>query len=143
MADHLEIISTPEDDPKWNMPYAAAVKVRSGRTVWVSGVTAAPVYHSHPHVAAEFDDVPLDPAAQTRAAFTNLEKIAAASGGSLEDLVALFRFVVDVDENQDAINRTQHEFVKTLTTTTTVEVVRLATDPRLVLELTAVLVVDD
>jgi len=54
------------------------------------------------------------------------------------------RRVQDLDHNQDAINRVMAEYLgDVLPTTTTVEVVRLATDPRLVLELTAVAVVPD
>ena len=37
------------------MPYAPGIVVRRGRLVFLSGVTAAPVYHSHPHREEEFD----------------------------------------------------------------------------------------
>ena len=37
------------------MPYAPALLVRRGNLVFLSGVTAAPVYHSHPHRDEEFD----------------------------------------------------------------------------------------
>lgn len=39
------------------MPYMPAIKVTGGSTIYVSGVTAAPVYHSHPHDPAEFADI--------------------------------------------------------------------------------------
>jgi enamine deaminase RidA (YjgF/YER057c/UK114 family) len=56
----------------------------------------------------------------------------------------MFRFIKDLDRNQDEIGRVMAEYLgDALPTTTTVEVVRLATDPRLVLELTAVAVVPD
>jgi hypothetical protein len=35
------------------MPYAPAIKVTGGTMVFIAGVTAAPVYHSHPHMPAE------------------------------------------------------------------------------------------
>ena len=142
MTDHLEPIDTADADPKWNMPYSAAIKVHAGKTVWISGVTAAPVYHSHPHRHEEFDGVPSDPAEQAKLAFANLKRIVEAAGGTLEDLVQLNRHLVDLDRNQDAVNAVQKQFVTSMPTTTTVEVVRLATDPRLVLELTAVAVVE-
>jgi len=41
------------------MPYTPAIKVTGGSLVFLAGVTAAPVYHSHPHVAAEFDEIPV------------------------------------------------------------------------------------
>jgi enamine deaminase RidA (YjgF/YER057c/UK114 family) len=143
MSDHLEPVETADADPKWNMPYSAAIKVHSGKTVWISGVTAAPIYHSHPHRPEEFDDIPADPGEQARLAFEHLGTIVQAAGGTLEDLVQLNRYLVDLDRNQDAINAAQKQFVTSMPTTTTVEVVRLATDPRLVLELTAVAVVPD
>src|SRR5215470_12825444 len=37
------------------MPYAPALLVRRGSLLFLSGVTAAPVYHSHPHREEEFD----------------------------------------------------------------------------------------
>src|SRR5688572_16129834 len=38
-----------------HMPYAPGIVVRRGQLVFLSGVTAAPVYHSHPHREEEFD----------------------------------------------------------------------------------------
>jgi len=37
------------------MPYAPALLVRRGSLLFLSGLTAAPVYHSHPHREEEFD----------------------------------------------------------------------------------------
>ena len=54
------------------------------------------------------------------------------------------RFIVDLDRNQDAINRVMaSQLGQHRPASTTVEVVRLATDPRLVLELQAVAVVPE
>lgn len=144
MRDHLEAIETGDNHPRFNMPYTPAIKTRGGSTVHLSGVTAAPVYHSHPHVAAEFDDIPLDPAQQAERAVRNLERVLEAAGGGLADVVEVTRFIVDLDTNQDAINRTLgRAFGDYRPASTTVEVVRLATDPRLVLELKAVAVLAD
>jgi 2-iminobutanoate/2-iminopropanoate deaminase len=142
MHPHFELIHTAENDPKWNMPYAPAIKVHSGKTVYVAGVTAAPVYHSHPHIPAEFDNIPEEAGRQTEMALENLRNVLRAAGGDLADVVQLFRFMVDQEKNQDAINRVMASyFGDHRPTTTSVEVVRLATDPRLVLEITAVAVV--
>lgn len=142
MTSHFEPIHTAENDPKWNMPYTPAIKVHSGKTVYVAGVTAAPVYHSHPHIQAEFDHIPDDPGLQTEMTLENLRAVLRAAGGDLGDIVQLFRFMVDQEKNQDAINRVMaRAFGDHRPTTTSVEVVRMATDPRLVLELTAVAVV--
>lgn len=142
MAVIKQQVHTDEDDPAWNMPYTPAIKVAGGVTVYTAGVTAGPVYHSHPHVAEEFAEVPADPGAQAERAFDNLERVLEAAGAGLDDIVQLFRFVVDLDRNQDAINRVQRRRMSSAATSTTVEVVRLASAPGLVLELTATAVVD-
>ena len=144
MSKNIEIIHTEDNDPKWNMPYAPAIKVHSGKTVWIAGVTAAPVYHSHPHIQSEFDHIPDDAGKQAEMTMENLKKVLQAAGGDVTDIVQLFRFIVDMDKNQDAINSTvARYFGDYRPVSTTVEIVRLATDPRLVLELAAVAVVPE
>ena len=144
MRDHLELIHTEENDPKWNMPYTPAIKVHSGKTVYLAGLTAAPVYHSHPHIAAEFDQIPEDAERQTEMAMENVRKVLKAAGGELTDIVQLFCFMVDQKKNQNAIYRVMGKHLGDhRPTTTSVEIVRLATDPRLVLELAAVAVVPE
>ena len=144
MSQHLELVHTEENDPVYNMPYTPAIKVRSGATVYVAGVTAAPVYHHHPHVQSDFEHIPADPGEQTEMAMENLRKVLQAAGGDLTDIVQLFRFIRDIDKNQDAINRVMGEYLGDhRATSTTVEVTRLATDERLVVELAAVAVVAD
>jgi len=135
----VEQIHMAGNDPKWNMPYTPALKVTGGSLVFASGVTAAPVYHSHPHEPAEFADIPDDPAAQTEMAMGNLRMVLEASGAGLDDIVQLIRFMVDQDRNQDAINRVMGSHLGDhRPASTSVEVVRLATDPRLILELQAI-----
>ena len=60
----IEHIEWP-DRPDVMMPYAPAIKVTGGSLLFFAGVTAAPVYHSHPHIPAEFDNIPSDMAAQS------------------------------------------------------------------------------
>lgn len=138
----IEHIHVDGNDPKWNMPYTPAIKVTGGSTIYVSGVTAAPVYHSHPHVASEFADIPDDAGVQAEMTMENLKSVLEASGAGLGDIVQLIRFMVDQDRNQDAINRVMARYLGDhRSSSTSVEVVRLATDPRLVLELQAIAVV--
>ena len=138
----VEHIHIPGNDPKWNMPYTPAIKVTGGSTVYVSGVTAAPVYHSHPHIPAEFANIPDDAATQTELTMTNLKTVLESAGAGLGDIVQLIRFMVDQDRNQDAINRVMGTHLGDhRPASTSVEVVRLATDPRLVLELQAIAMV--
>lgn len=140
----IEPIHVEGNDPRWNMPYTPAIKVRGGALVFVSGVTAAPVYHSHPHEPAEFAQIPVDPALQAEMTMENLGAVLTASGAGFGSIVQLIRFIVDMDLNQDAINPVMAEHLgEHRAASTTVEVVRLATDPRLVLELQAIAVVPD
>lgn len=144
MSERFELIHTDENDPRYNMPYTPAIKVHSGATVYVAGVTAAPVYHHHPHLKSDFDSIPVDAGEQTRMAMLNLRKVLQAAGGDLTDIVQLFRFIRNLEENQDAINKAMGEYMgRHRATSTTVEVTRLATDERLVVELAAVAVVAD
>ena len=73
MSKSIEHIHWADAPDMW-MPYAPAIKVRGGSTVYLAGVTAAPVYHHHPHRPEEFDAMPRDMEAQARAALENLKR---------------------------------------------------------------------
>ena len=140
-----EYIHTAGSELGYNMPYTPAIKVHSGKLVFLSGVTAAPIYHSHPHVPAEFDNLAFDAGSQATLTMANLKMAVEAAGGQLTDIVQLTRFMVDQDANQDAINAaiamawgSDHR-----PASTSVEIPRLATDPRLVLEIAAIAVVPE
>jgi enamine deaminase RidA (YjgF/YER057c/UK114 family) len=123
------------------MPYAPALLVRRGALVFLSGVTAAPVYHSHPHREEEFD-LPASMRGQAVLAMENLKKTLAAAGCGLGDLVSATRYLTDAGE-QDDLNRVWASYLgEHLPTTTTVEVSRLATHPRCKLEISAIAVAD-
>ena len=123
------------------MPYAPAIVVRRGDLVFVSGVTAAAVYHSHPHREEEFD-LPRTMREQAALCMENLKKTLEAAGATLSDLVAVTRYLTDVSE-QDDLNRVWADCLGShLPTTTTVEVSRLATHPRCKIEISAIAVTD-
>jgi enamine deaminase RidA (YjgF/YER057c/UK114 family) len=142
MPRELAIVHHPDRRRDVVMPYAPAIVVRRGRLVFLSGVTAAPVYHSHPHRDEEFD-LPATMREQAVLVMENLEKTLAAAGCTLRDLVWATRYLTDVRE-QDDLNRVWAESLGGhLPTTTTVEVSRLATHPRCKLEITAIAVAED
>jgi enamine deaminase RidA (YjgF/YER057c/UK114 family) len=123
------------------MPYAPALLVRRGSLLFLSGLTAAPVYHSHPHREEEFD-LPSGMREQATLAMENMKKTLEAAGCSLADVVAATRYLTDIAE-QDDLNRVWAAYLGDhLPTTTTVEVSRLATHPRCKLEITAIAVAD-
>src|SRR6516225_3440739 len=141
MPKTVEHVHWPDAPDLW-MPYAPAIKVKGGTTLYLAGVTAAPVYHHHPHRPEEFDAMPRDMAGQARAALENLKRGLAAVGATFADVVTADRFVTDLSD-QDALNRIWGEyFVDAKPATTTVQVVRLATDPRCLVEINAVAVID-
>ena len=138
---HLEVIHHDGFNPALNSLFVPAIRVASGRLVFISGVTGAPVYHDHPHRAEEFDAIPLDAASQARLAYEHLAQALTAAGCGAADVVSLTRYLTHIDEDQDAINAIQGTFFAGhLPTSTTVEVKRLATDPRLRLEIQAIAV---
>lgn len=128
-----------------NMPFTSAIKVRSGSIVFLSGTTGAPTPHSHPHIPAEFDHLDFSAEAQTASVMENLKTMVEAAGGQLTDIIQITRFVRDVDKNQDAINAVMNRYwgPNHRPASTTIEIVRLATDPRFILEVEAVAVVPD
>lgn len=128
-----------------NMPFSSAIRVRSGSILFLSGTTGAPSPHSHPHVPAEFNHLDFSPEAQTVRVMESLKTTVEAAGGQLTDIIQVTRFVRDVGANQDAINVVMNRYwgPDHRPASTTVEIVRLATDPRFILEVEAVAVLPD
>lgn len=141
MGKKVEHLHWPDAPDVW-MPYAPAIRVTGGTTIFLAGVTAAPVYHSHPHVPEEFAGMPSDMDGQARATLENLKKGLAAAGATIADLVVANRFLTDLAQ-QDALNKVWNEYMgDSKPTTTTVQVVQLATDPRCLVEINAIAVID-
>lgn len=132
------------EDARYFMPYSLAIEAQGGKTIYLAGINAAPMYHSHPHIAKEFDAVPLDAAGQTEEVIQALKDILAQAGGGLENIVQMTIHVVDVEANGDAIqNVTGKHFGTHTPASTVVEVPGIITDPRLLLELTAIAVIPE
>jgi len=110
--------------------------------LFLSGTVGAPSPHSHPHVPAEFNHLDFGPEAQATRVMESLKAMVEAAGGQLTDIVQVTRFVRDVGANQDPINAVMNRYwgPDHRPASTTVEIVRLATDPRFILEVEAVAV---
>lgn len=130
---NADIIHHEGYDPAIVSPFVPAIRtVSNARLVFISGVTGAPVYHDHPHVPEVFDTMPLDAAGQVRNAFDHLDLALRASGCERHDVVNMIRFFTDIDGDQDVVNAHQKEwFGGHIPTSTTLQISRLATDPRL------------
>ncbi len=141
MSREIAVVHHPDRRTDVVMPYAPGIVVRRGSLVFLSGVTAAPVYHHHPHREEDFD-LPATMREQAALAMENLKKTLAGAGCGLADVVAVTRYLTDVAE-QDDLNRVWAAYMGDhLPTTTTVEVSRLATHPRCKLEITAIAVAE-
>ena len=141
MTREIAVVHHADRRPDVVMPYAPGIVVRRGQLVFLSGVTAAAVYHSHPHRDEEFD-LPPTMREQARLAMDNLQKTLEAAGCGLADLVSATRYLTDVRE-QDELNEVWARYLGGhLPTTTTVEVSRLATHPRCKIEISAIAVTD-
>ena len=119
------------------MPYAPALLVRGGQLLFLSGLTAAPVYHSHPHREEEFD---LPPRMREQAVLLmeNLKTTLAAAGCTLADVVSATRYLTDVAE-QDDLNAVWASYLGAhRPTTTTVQVSRLATHANCKIEISVI-----
>lgn len=142
MSARIEVIHTAERDPGVNLPYAPAVKVTGGSLLFLAGVNAAKVYHSHPHIESEFDDIPEDMEGQTRMTLENVRKALEACGATFNDVVQVTRYLTKVEE-QDQMNVVWWEyFGDHRPGTATIEVSRLATHEKLKVEMAAIAVVD-
>jgi enamine deaminase RidA (YjgF/YER057c/UK114 family) len=141
MTREVAVVHHPDRRTDVVMPYAPGIVVRRGSLVFLSGITAAPVYHHHPHREEDFD-LPATMREQAALAMENLKKTLAGAGCTLADVVAVTRYLTDVAE-QDDLNRVWAAYMGDhLPTTTTVEVSRLATHPRCKLEITAIAVAE-
>jgi enamine deaminase RidA (YjgF/YER057c/UK114 family) len=141
MSKELAIVHHPDRRTDVVMPYAPGIVVRRGQLLFLSGVTAAPVYHSHPHREEEFD-LPATMREQASLVMENLRKTLAAAGATLADVVSVTRYLTSVAE-QDDLNGVWAAYMGDhLPTTTTVEVSRLATHARCKIEISAIAVVD-
>jgi len=141
MAKDVRPVHHADRRPDVMMPYAPALLVRRGSLLFLSGVTAAPVYHSHPHREEEFD-LPRSMREQAILAMENLRKTLEAAGCRMQDLVSATRYLTDVSE-QDDLNRVWAEYLGGhLPTTTTVEVSRLATHANCKIEISAIAVAE-
>jgi enamine deaminase RidA (YjgF/YER057c/UK114 family) len=91
--NNLETIHHPNYDKTVFMPFAPAIKVKSGKMLWLAGGTALPVYHDHPHKREQvLQYLTNDLEAQTKRTMDGIMETLKAAGASPKDVVHVFIF---------------------------------------------------
>jgi 2-iminobutanoate/2-iminopropanoate deaminase/2-aminomuconate deaminase len=100
----------PQPERAAEMPYAPAIEVTgASRILFVSGATASPLYHQHPHVKEEHE-LADDIEEQTRRAMESIKAVLDARGLSWPDVVKVTKYLTDMRE-MDAVNQTMNEYL--------------------------------
>jgi 2-iminobutanoate/2-iminopropanoate deaminase/2-aminomuconate deaminase len=143
---HFEIIHHPNYDKSVFMPFSPAIKINSGKILWLAGGTALPVYHDHPHKRDELQKYMVnDLEAQVRQAMDGIKQTVEAAGGSMKDVVHLFIYrarprMGDIGKASFVVN----EYFKPYNykpTTTNIAVLELG-EPEQLVEIQAFAVID-
>jgi enamine deaminase RidA (YjgF/YER057c/UK114 family) len=91
--NNLEIVHHPNYDKSVFMPFSPAIKIKSGKILWLAGGTALPVYHDHPHKREQIlKHLTNDLEAQTRQTMDGIMQTLNAAGASPKDVVHVFIF---------------------------------------------------
>jgi len=90
---HMEIIHHPNYDNTVFMPFVPAIKIKSGKILWLAGTTALPVYHDHPHKREQIQQYMTgNLEEQTRRTMDGIKQTLDAAGASFKDVVHMFVF---------------------------------------------------
>jgi 2-iminobutanoate/2-iminopropanoate deaminase len=99
----------PDPSQADKLPYSPSIRVRGGGDMlFVSGSTALPLYHAHPHVHEEHV-LPDDIRVQTRRAMDDIKLSLDANGLTWRNVVKVTKFLTDMRE-ADAMHATMAEY---------------------------------
>jgi enamine deaminase RidA (YjgF/YER057c/UK114 family) len=91
--NNLEIIHHPNYNKNVFMPFSPAIKIKSGKILWLAGGTALPVYHDRPHKREEVVKyLTNDLEAQVRQTMDGIMQTLKAANASPKDVVHVFIF---------------------------------------------------
>ena len=145
--NNLEIIHHPNYDKSVFMPFSPAIKVKSGKLLWLAGGTALPVYHDHPHKREQvLQYLSNDLEAQVRRTMDGIMETLKAANASPKDVVHVFIFrtrprIGDIGRSSAVVNSyfAPHNHKPT---TTNMAVLELG-EPEQLVEIQVVAVVDN
>ena len=90
---NMEVIHHPNYDKNVFMPFVPAIKIKSGKILWLAGTTALPVYHDHPHKREQIQQYMTgNLEEQTKRTMDGIKQTLDASGASFKDVVHFFVF---------------------------------------------------
>jgi len=144
---NLEIVNHPNYDKSVFMPFSPAIKVKSGKLLWLAGGTALPVYHDHPHKREQIlQYLTNDLEAQVRRTMDGIMETLKAAGGSPKDVVHVFIFrarprIGDIGKASAVVNSYFAPY-NHKPTTTNLAVLELG-EPEQLVEIQVVAVVDN
>ena len=108
MTDPIQEVHPRPEEAK-SMPYAPAIHVEGGADIlFLSGSTASPLYHQHPHVAEEHV-LPHDIKEQTRRIMENIKLVLDARGLTWRNVVKITKFFTD-NRERDEVNSVLKEY---------------------------------
>ena len=145
--ENLEIIHHPNYDKSVFMPFSPAIKVKSGKILWLAGGTALPVYHDHPHKREQIlQYLTNDLEAQTRRTMDGIMETLKAANASPKDVLHIFIFrtrprMGDIGRSSAIVNSYFAPY-KHKPTTTNMAVLELG-EPEQLIEIQVVAVVDN
>ena len=144
--NHLETIHHPNYDKSLFMPFSPALKIKSGKLLWLAGGTALPVYHDHPHKREQIlQHLTNDLEAQTKRTMDGVMETLKAAGASPKDVLHVFIFrtrprMGDIGISSRVVNSYFAPF-NHKPTTTNMAVLELG-EPEQLIEIQVVAVVD-
>ena len=100
----------PRPERAGEMPYAPAIEVTgASQILFLSGATASPLYHRHPHVNEEHM-LPDDIEEQTRRAMEAIKSVLDARGLTWRNVVKVTKYLTDMRE-MDGVNQAMTGFM--------------------------------
>ena len=100
----------PRPDQRATMPYAPAVSVEGPADIlFLSGSTAAMLYHRHPHVPEEHQHAP-DIETQTRRAMEKIKVLLELQGLTFRNVVKVTKYLTDMRDMDGMVAVLQEYF---------------------------------